>query len=328
MESVLGLIRSIPKELEERRVVLLLIDGLGTNELRVPKRHFKKIELRTVFPSSTPTFLYSFHSLLPPAEHGFLEWYMRFGEFIVTIPPWDTIEGIPVELLAPIDEQEVFPFKPLSQLLKEKGFSSHYYTPFADSIFTRLTSRGASQTKIAFLSEVFPLRDADFSFIYWHSIDSILHEHYKGEAFSAELRLLEDFIALLWKKLPKKSKLFVLSDHGLTEIKRVYGLPIVDGCCPVGGSRVAFYKDVEPEKVQATFRRRRIPAEVLRLEELEEFGKDFSRRCKENFGDVVAIAKSNVAFRFPFEQKKVIRGAHGGLDKDESYVNVWIAEKI
>ena len=48
---------------------MLLVDGLGTLDLRVPRARRKVY--KTVFPVSTPTFLYIFHSLLRPEEHGF-----------------------------------------------------------------------------------------------------------------------------------------------------------------------------------------------------------------------------------------------------------------
>jgi len=63
-ENIMELIGQIPEISSERRTIMFLIDGLGANNLSVPRRFKRKI-YTTVFPSSTATFFYSFHSLLP-----------------------------------------------------------------------------------------------------------------------------------------------------------------------------------------------------------------------------------------------------------------------
>lgn len=116
----------------------------------------------TVFPSSTPTFMYTFHSMLPSAKHGFLEWYMRFKGTIVAVPPWvDVLKDRELELGRDVSVDDVFPFKPLPEILSDTGLSVTYYTPFADSVFTEAVARGAEVRRIQYLSQVFPLRDAD-----------------------------------------------------------------------------------------------------------------------------------------------------------------------
>lgn len=248
MKNILDFLKEIPTILEERKVIMLIIDGLGTTNLFLPG--FKKRIYKTVFPSSTPTFFYSFHSLLPPSKHGFLEWYMRFKDMIVTIPPWKTIDGKELKLGKEISKKDVFPFKSLSQILKRKGFSSTYYTPFADSAFTKATSKGAKIKKVDFISEVFPLEDSDFIFIYWPSIDAILHERYEDEAFKVETKMIETFVKILKKKMQKNSVLFILSDHGLIKCKRRYLLPKINSCFPVGGEELHFIKMLKKSKLK------------------------------------------------------------------------------
>jgi len=327
-ESIMKVIKQIPEFAEEKKTIMLLIDGLGLNDLSLP-RVFKKQVYITVFPSSTTTFFCSFHSLLPPKHHGFLEWYMRFRALKepVAIPPWKTVSGKELELGRDIKREEVFPFRSLSEILWKKDLSSCYYTPYADSAFTKVTSRKSKVIKITYLSQVFPLLDADFTFIYWPSIDSILHEEFKSEAFYAEIKTLEFFIKILWKKIPRGSNLFIISDHGLTEKKRNYLLPTIEKAYPVGGSRVAFYKDLSKDIVEKEFRKRRIPAKIYELNELDEFKGDINKRCYENFGNIVAIAKDGAGFEYPFERGKPFKGGHGGKSREEIYVNVWIGNK-
>jgi len=318
IQHILDLIRSVPVMLEEDRVIMLFIDGLGINNLRLP--FLKRFTCQTIFPSSTPTFFYSFHSLLQPAEHGFLEWNMRFGKKIITIPPWIDIKGREVKA----SSRTIFPFIPLSEMLHRKGFTSTYYSPFADTPFSRASGRKARHVKISLLADVFPLADSDFVFIYWPSIDTILHERFKDERFDVEIRMIETFISLLWKRLVN-GKIFVLSDHGLTDVKRKYLLPGIGGM-PVGGARVAFYKNIEKEEVERVFRRKRIPADIYYLKEAPYFNGKISRRCYKNYGNVIAIAKDKIGFIYPYSNEKY-RGAHGGLSREEMHVNVWHGEK-
>jgi len=161
---ILDFIRKIPELVEERKVILFVIDGLGNSNLNLP---FKKVKCRTVFPSSTTNFFYSFHSLLEPKDHGFLEWYMRFKGKPIKVPPWTDLDGNKLK----VKREEVFPFKSLSEFLCKKGFSSSYYTPFPDTSFTIFTSKKAEIRGIMHLSEIFPLADSDFySFIDLHAM--------------------------------------------------------------------------------------------------------------------------------------------------------------
>lgn len=327
MDDIFNILNRIPEMLKENGIIMFLVDGLGTLDLRVPRARRKVY--KTVFPTSTPTFLYAFHSLLRPEEHGFLEWYMRFRDSIIAIPPWeDVIKGRELVLGRDVSRDEVFPFKSLSEILVEKGFSVLYYTPFARSTFTKATSEGAEVREIRYLSQVFPLGEADFIFIYWPSVDSIRHERYKDEALRVEIEFIELFVKQLIKKMPKKTKLYILSDHGLTLCKRRYLLPVIDSILPVGGERVAFYKKLDVSEVKNEIWRRGIQADVFRLEELEYFKGEINPRCYENYGNVVVIAKEHVCFKYPFEREELQGlGVHGGLSDSERIINLWEYEK-
>jgi len=327
-KNIMEFIKRIPEISSERRTIIFLIDGLGLNTLSVPSQ-FRRQIYTTVFPSSTATFFYSFHSLLPPKSHGFLEWYMRFKDLKepIAIPPWETVSGKQLELGKDIKREDIFPFRSLSEILWRTGLSSCYYTPYADSAFTKVTGRKSKLVKIRYLSQVFPLLDADFIFIYWPSIDSILHEEFKSEAFYAEMEALEFFIKILWRKIPRKSNFFIISDHGLIEKKRNYLLPTINEVYPVGGSRVAFYKGLSKDIVEKEFRKRRIPTQIYELNELDEFKGKVNERCYENFGNIIAIAKGNAGFKYPFEKGKPFKGGHGGKSKEEIYVNMWMGRK-
>ncbi len=328
--AILELIRSIPVLVEEKRTFLLLIDGLGLNDLRV-QGGFTKKTYRTVFPSSTPPFFYSLYSLLEPAQHGYLEWYMRLKGFEepVAVLPWKTLSGKALRLGKEIKRKDVFPFESLSEILAGKGRSMCFYTPYADSAFVKVTNRKAKVVKIDYFSEIFPLGEYDFSLIYWPSADTVLHRRSNQEALNVELDILSFYVKLLWKRIPRGSRLIVMSDHGLTMIKRRYLLPSIKGEYPVGGGRVAFYKNAEKVEVERVIKEKRIPAIVMSLKELFGYNTEINKRCYENFGRVALIAKDRISFKYPFEEAGSLRpaGFHGGRNMEEIYVNVWIGEK-
>lgn len=327
MEEILNLLKRILEMLEENRIIMFLVDGLGTLDLRVPRA--RRRVYKTVFPTSTPTFLYTFHSLLRPEEHGFLEWYMRFRDSIVAIPSWeDAVKGRELELGRDASRNEVFPFKSLSEILARRGFSVLYYTPFARSTFTKATSEGAEVKEIRYLSQVFPLGEADFIFIYWPSVDSIRHERYEDEALWVEIEFIELFVERLIKRMPKKTRLYVLSDHGFTLCKQRYLLPVIDSILPVGGERVAFYKELGVGEVENEVRRIGVPADVFRLEELRYFKGEINPRCYENYGHVMVVAREHVCFKYPFKREELQGlGVHGGLSDSEKIINLWEYEK-
>ncbi len=328
MEEIISFLKEIPKILEETSIIVFLVDGLGSINLGI--RGFKKRFYTTVFPSSTPTFIYTLHSLLSPEEHGFLEWYMRYGDTIVSIPPWhDIVRDRKLELGKDVSRDDVFPFKSLSEILSEKGYSVTYYTPFPESTFTKATSVGARVIGIKYLSQIFPLDKADFILIYWPSIDSILHERYRSEAFTVELELLRSFIKILMTKIPNNTKLYILPDHGLTLCKQKYLLPTIDSILPVGGERVAFYKNLDYDEVKEVIEEKSVPAKVFKLNELKYFKNRISNRCYRNYGDIAVIAEEHVCFKYPFEkEEKQSLGAHGGLSGEETNIILWEYTKI
>ncbi len=341
-KNVLEVLWKILQVLEEKRVFLLLIDGLGINKPNFPKK-LKCRKFTTVFPSSTPTFFYSFHSGRYPKNHGYLEWYMRFKDEIVTIPPWKRVSGEDLILDVDVKPKDIFPFKPFFQKIKNKGKEVLHATPYADTYFTLFSMQGCEIMEISSLSEIFPIpENKDIIYVYWPNLDMILHQHYKGICYEMEMSFIETFVEFLIKKLPKDMELIITSDHGLTKTTKIFELPIVDGVLPVGGARVAFYRDVDEEKVKKQFKKENINAEVKTIYEVPEYKGKISKRCVENFGNVLAIAKGNVSFKYPYRklmleilglsedealhsalESEADIGVHGGLSKEEKYVNLW-----
>ena len=329
LNHIIDVIRGFVGEVGSKHVVVVLLDGLGTLELELPG--FDKFVCRTVFPSSTPVFMYTLHSLLPPEKHGFLEWYMRFRNRIISVPPWhDLSTDRDLVLGRDVSRSDVFPFKSLSEHLVERGFRVTYYNPFPESTMTRAVSGGAVVRGINFLSQALPIESSDLTMIYWHSIDVLRHERFLDDAVRVETETISLFIRRLAEKIPGGTKLYVITDHGLTRCVDIVELPEINNKPPVGGGRVAFYKNTSKSEVEEKLAEKNIRARVYRLNEV--FQGEANPKCYERYGEVIVIAEDNICFKYPFEKKKKedkkkMKAAHGGLSRDEILVNVWVYER-
>ena len=126
MDNVFNFLKRIPEMLEESKIIILVVDGLGSIDLRVPKakkRVYQMVSLR-VLPHSFITFL----SLFRSEERGFLEWYMRFRGSIVTIPLWeDVVNNRELILGKDVSKDEVFPLSLFRRFLSRKVFRAILY---------------------------------------------------------------------------------------------------------------------------------------------------------------------------------------------------------
>ncbi len=326
LKSIIDFLGNMLEEVGAWRIVLVVIDGLGTLELNLPR--FEKSVYETVFPSTTTAFIYTMHSLLPPEKHCFLEWYMRFRGRVIAVPPWmDVATGRTLELGVDVSRGDVFPFKSLSEKLSEEGFSVAYYTPFPESTLTRAVSSGARVYGFNFLSQALPDWSADFIVVYWHAIDSMRHECFLNESVLLELEMISLYLRKLAEKMPRGTKLYVATDHGLVECRETIMLPEVNSTYPVGGGRVAFYKNSSKNEVYEKLVENNVNAEVLSINEV--YGGSVCKYCIDRYGETIVIAGDNVCFKYPFEpREKKKKAAHGGATPGEKLVNTWCYEKL
>lgn len=325
MKKIIDLIRSaISDALKGRRTVIFVIDGLGKTDLNLP---YPREVYETVFPSTTTSFVYTFHSLLPPGEHGFLEWYGHCNK--VDEPVIYLASKTASEKMVDIPPRELFPFKSVFNALSEKGLKAAVFAPYIDSPFSKITyDQKVNTRKIRTLSDIFPLPDFDFLYIYWPEIDTILHEKWKDESFFVELKQVKSIIERLVKKLPKGTEIIILSDHGLKKCVKEIPLKKINGILPYGGGRVAFYNsggNAESFKKLVT---RDIKGDYYlhHISDLKDLlGGIVSKRCIEQYGDIVLIANGDYGFVYPYEKskKEINLGYHGGLSDEEREVYVW-----
>jgi len=230
-----------------KKVVLLLIDALGYNQLRrFLKRHpsspFHELIARgrlfpisSVFPSTTTTALATLHTALSPQEHGILGYRLFLKEFglianmIRLSPIGDPTDDRLFELgLRP---QKFLGHLTLPERLKKGGIRSYVLIkrPYARSGLSRMLNPQAARivpfTNSSDMSVIIrkllerPAERA-FLFVYWDALDEIAHLHGpESEEWDAELISLSDALkrsclgrlrAPLWEE----TLFFITSDHG------------------------------------------------------------------------------------------------------------------
>ncbi len=170
--------RRIPEMLEESKIIILMVDGLGSIDLRIPRA--RKRVYQTVFPTSTPTFLYTFHSLLRPEEHGFLEWYMRFRGSTVAIPPWeDAVNSRELILGKDVSKDEVSPLRLFQRFLSRKVSQCYTIRHLLDLPSLRLLVKELKLERLSIYPK-YSLWEKPISYLSnWPSVDSIRHERYE-----------------------------------------------------------------------------------------------------------------------------------------------------
>jgi len=229
--------------------VLFFVDGLGYNHfteqadfvpfLGLLRDRAHIYPLTTVFPSTTPAALTTFHTGLTPEEHGLPEWTVYFPELdrlVETLPFRQHLTGGRDTLLdAGGLPSMLYDGPTLYEVLSAHGVQPYSFIQeeYAESAYQKATQRG---------SEVIPFKDGvdlfaklrthierahgrTYAFVYWSEVDSSEHAFGPGspEHHAALLRLSQLFERELLAKLSTRAGeqvLFLLSsDHGQTAVR-------------------------------------------------------------------------------------------------------------
>ena len=146
-----GSVRELAAEIgEARHYVLVLIDGLGMNMLeRCPdagllKKHYR-LELRSVFPSTTAAALASLATADYPSRHALTGWFVRLPDYGLTATVLPFVERFSEKPLADFGVAPSGVFR-LDSLLPRAAHSPCTITlrEIADSVCTRYLSGGTS----------------------------------------------------------------------------------------------------------------------------------------------------------------------------------------
>ncbi len=342
---------------ESRHVVLVLIDGLGLEQLeRCPGDGFLRshvaAETRSVFLSSTAPALTSLYTGEFPSRHGVLSWWLRLPEHELTATILPFIERFGEKDLR---ELGVDPDAVLScpALIGKMSHRPLAVLPegLVGSVYSTYSCGNTEQAGYAEIADGFDVAaervagssGPTFTYLYLPQADGVGHEDGcdDGKVFQL-LAAYDSLLASLAGRLAGEARVIVTGDHGLQDVpdERVFFLEEEDpmagalSCPPSGEPTVPFFhvRDDRAEEFAAAFRERWGGDFALltraEVEELELMGPGrLSPAAAARIGDLVAVPRRAASLRWRPKSGnvRVHRGEHGGLTPAETRVPLILA---
>jgi predicted AlkP superfamily pyrophosphatase or phosphodiesterase len=329
------------------RELLFLIDGFGFDTLSqyadvmpTMSRMFNHGLVQTSFPSTTATSLATLTTGELPGVHGMLGYTVqvpRSGGRLLNALKWDER----------VDPENWQPVETLFQRAAKVGISVTHVAAkrYENSGFTRAVFRGAeykganvvadlvSETKQALQ------KTPSFVYLYVNDLDNAGHSDGVGsDKWIAALSAIDQMISQLMKEVPKGTRIWVTSDHGMINVeeKIIIGQdnPLLTGVSVIAGEPRARHLYLENDSVQA-----RVDAASLWQEYLQEkalvltreqaissdlFGAQLSADAIDRMGEVIAIARGGLVLLDPERADKegAMVGHHGSDSEIESQVGL------
>lgn len=320
-----------------RQVVLLVLDGLGVNQLssRAPIAPVLTSGsggvITSVAPSTTATALTSLVTGLAPAVHGTVGYRVAIDDEVLNVLSWrlrdrDARREVPPRLFQHHPAFAGAPGTPVVSRVEylATGFSaSHlseaplhgWYTPSGLVVEVRRLLAGG----------------APLVYAYYDGIDRTAHAWGLGEHYDAELRAADRLVGDLLESLPPGAVLLVTADHGQVEVGSsvmVLGADIMDGVRLISGEGRFRWLHVRPGALDDVVDAARAECGHVawvrtREEVIDEgwLGGEPVPSVADRLGDVVLAPFEPTAFLDPAdtgEQRLVCR--HGSLTPDEMLV--------
>ena len=329
------------------RELLFLIDGFGFDTLSqyadvMPtiSRMFNHGLVQTSFPSTTATSLATLTTGELPGVHGMLGYTVqvpRSGGRILNALKWDER----------VDPENWQPVETLFQRASTQGISVTHVAAkrYENSGFTRAVFRGAeykganvvndlvSETKQALQ------KTPSFVYLYVNDLDSAGHSDGVGsDKWIAALSAIDQMVSQLMKEVPKGTRIWVTSDHGMINVqeKIIIGQDnqLLTGVSLIAGEPRARHLYLSDDSVQAregvaSLWQQYLQEKALVLTREQAissnlFGAQFSADAIDRMGEVMVIARGGLVLLDADRADKegAMVGHHGGDSEIESQVGL------
>lgn len=344
---------------ETRKVILLVIDGLGYDYLLETvaggalEAHLRG-RMTSVFPSTTATAITTFMTGSAPQQHALTGWYMWFREigFVAAPLPFTTrVGGIPLAS-AGVDAPRLFASRPVTDVLDTPCFivqrrdlvESHYTNAFRG----KAEVRGYRSLTGFFdvVREIVHGHETCFVYAYWPQLDALCHgfgaDHQRTREHLREIDAR--FAGFLDSTRGSDATVLLTADHGFVDTTPGTRLALDDHprladtlVLPLCGEGRVPYCYVDPAK--------RVLFETYVAEELGDccvavenrellegayFGLgDPHPRLAERVGHYALLMKDNFVLRDRLMgegERPVHVGVHGGTSEAEMYVPLVMAK--
>ena len=329
------------------RELLFLIDGFGFDTLSTYAEvmptmarmiNFGKIQ--TAFPSTTATSLATLTTGELPGVHGMLGYTVqvpRSGGRLLNALKWDER----------VDPENWQPIETLFQRATKVGINVTHVAAkrYENSGFTRAVFRGAQYKGANIVTDLVSetkqalQKTPSFVYLYVNDLDSAGHSDGVGsDKWIAALSAIDQMVSQLMKEVPKGTRFWVTSDHGMINVeeKIIIGQdnPLLTGVSVVAGEPRARHIYLTEDSVQAREDAAGVwqqylhdKALVLTREQAIStnlFGANLSSDSIDRMGEVIAIARGGLILVDADRDDKegAMVGHHGGDSEIESQVGL------
>ena len=329
-----------PPAQEARQVVLLVVDGLGWEQLRERRSLAPTLAAMTggpitsVAPTTTATALSSITLGTPPARHGMVGYRLRVpgvpGDEVLNALRWRTSSGDARER---VDAATFLDGRPFSgQAVPVVSRATFLGTGFSTA-HLRGTTDAPWYLPSAIAVEVGGLLGAGHSFVYayYDGVDTTAHVRGLGAHYDAELTATDRIVADLVAVLPSGAALVVTADHGQVDVgagARPLASEVLDGVDLISGEPRFRWLHAVPgaagDVAAAAAGHYAGEAWVRTVDELDAegwFGGPLDGRTRGRLGDVAIVPHAPVGYLDPadrVERNLVCR--HGSLTAAEMLV--------
>ncbi|MFJ5989142.1 alkaline phosphatase family protein [Lentzea sp. NPDC092896] len=213
-----------------RRVVLLLVDGLGHELLRAHASHAPFLtslpdrRISAGFPSSTATSLASIGTGLHSGEHGIVGYTFEVGDEVLNALTWSRASEHSHDLRKTLVPEVVQPHPTVFERASAAGVAVSTVAPMLQrsSGLTRAALRGswfrgaAGFGDLALGAVAAVEEERSFCYAYHADLDTIGHIYGPGsEEWLLQLEFVDSLAARIAARLPDDSMLVVTADHGM-----------------------------------------------------------------------------------------------------------------
>ena len=213
-----------PQPLQDaERIVLLVIDGLGYEQLQRHAHIAPNLmslvggSITTIAPSTTASALTSLVTGASPAEHGIVGYRMDMGDSIMNSLRWWSETRDLRKVHPPATVQPIPPFVGMTIPVVSRA-------ELEGSAFTEAHLRGsrpcgwrAASSIVAQCANLISSGEK-FVYAYYDGVDKIAHERGFGAYYDSEIAATDWLVGSLLNTLPSGTTLAITADHGQVQV--------------------------------------------------------------------------------------------------------------
>jgi hypothetical protein len=321
-----------------RQIVLLVIDGLGAEQLRT-RTHLTPVlsggdgqSITSVAPSTTACALTTLVTGRPPAEHGVVGYRVALDGDVFNVLQW-SIHGRDARMRVPAEQFQPLPsFPGATEPVPVVTRYDYGPTGFTAAHLGKVElHRWHTQAGLVTSVRRLTSAGAPFVYAYYEGIDKIAHAEGLGDFYDDELRSADRLVGDVLDVLPPECALVVTADHGQVEVGgsvEVLGPEIMDGVSLISGEgrfRWLHVRDGALDDVATTAQGIYGDIAWVRTKEqiIEEgwLGGVPSPTVSSRLGDVALVPFVPTAFLDPADTGELrLMARHGSLTADEMLI--------